>query len=186
MERFKNKNFKTMGLPGQPDSASATIAHVNAIIDNINVGGSFYSTATQTVAAINTAYTATLNNTVYSNGVTIDAATSKVITVTLPGTYSFDFTLQVNKSEIILNPGNLTAWLVVNGTAQAYTANKLGFAITNADLVMTLHTHLVLNAGDTVSLNYAADNTTMSLKYTAASSPYPAISSVSLEVDKIK
>lgn len=186
MERFKNKNSKAVVTPGQPEAARATLAHVNAIIDDFNVGGSFYSTQNQTVAVINTAYVASLNTTVYATGMSIDAATSKIITVTAPGTYSFDFTMQVNKNEIITNPGNFTAWLTVNGTAQAYTANKLGFAVTNADLVMTLHTHLVLNAGDQVSLNYAADYTAMSLKASAASAPYPAIASVSLEVDKVR
>ena len=168
------------------DKNPAKIGFVNDLAEELAVGASFYSDQDQTVAVINTAYVVSLNNTVYANGISIDTATRKIITVLSAGTYSFDFTLQVNKNEIITNPGNMIAWLTVNGTAQAGTASKLGFAVTNADLVMTLHSHLVLNNGDTVSLNYAADRTTLSLKASAASAPYPAVSSVTLEIDKVR
>lgn len=168
------------------DHNPAKIGYINELVDDLTVSASFFSDQDQTVAAINTAYVASLNNTVYTNGITIDAATSKIITVLSAGTYSFDFTLQVNKSEIVTNSGNLTAWITVNGTAVANAANKVGFAITNADMILSLHSHLALNANDTVSLNYAADRTTISLKATTASAPYPAVSSVNLEISKVR
>jgi hypothetical protein len=184
--KFINElNFNKKGYDSF-DRNPAVIGFVNDLAEELAVGASFYSDQDQTVAIINTAYVASLNNTVYANGVSIDSATRKIITVGSTGTYSFDFTVQVNKSEIVTNPGNMIAWLTVNGTAQAGTASKLGFAVTNADLVMTLHSHLLLNAGDTVSLNYAADRTTLALKASAASAPYPAVSSVSLEIDKVR
>ena len=179
------QNYPVDNARGLLEAAPAFVRHINDVVNDINVGGSFYSTLNQAVAVINTAYVASLSTTVYATGMSIDG-TSKIITVNSAGTYSFDYTMQVNKNEIITSPGNFTAWLTVNGTAQAYTANRLGFATTNADLVMTLHSHLVLNAGDQVSLNYAADYTALSLKATTASAPYPAISSISLEVDKVK
>ena len=180
------QNYTVDNVPvGLIDHLPVNVRQYNELVNDVNVGGSFYSTLNQAVAAINTAYVASLSTTVYATGMSIDG-TSKIITVNSAGTYSFDYTMQVNKNEIITSPGNFTAWLTVNGTAQAYTANRLGFATTNADLVLTLHTHLVLNAGDQVSLNYAADYTALSLKTTAASAPYPAIASISLEVDKVR
>jgi NAD/NADP transhydrogenase alpha subunit len=180
------ENYAVDNTRGLLEASPVFVRHFNELVTDVNVGGSFYSTANQTVAVINTAYVASLNNTVYATGMSIDAATNKIITVTAAGTYSFDFTMQVNKNEIVTSSGNLTAWLTVNGVAQAYTANKLGFAITTGDQVMTLHSHLVLNAGDQVSLNYAADYTALSLKTSAASAPYPAIASISLEIDKVR
>lgn len=169
------------------DKNPAKIGYVNDLSDVFSTAGSFYNSGDKTIAVINTAYNADFTNTVYAEGVALVASPTSLtgaIQVTNAGTYSFDFTMQVNKTNGIV--GEITSWLTVNDVAQPYTANKLGLAATTTDQVLTLHSHLVLNAGDKVGLYYAGTNLTISLKASTASAPTPAIASVSLEVDRIR
>jgi len=111
---------------------------------------------------------------------------SNTIVVAEPGTYSFDFTIQVFKNNTTTE-GSLTAWLVVNSVTQDYTANTISLAISNQIGVLTLHSHVVTTAVNTrVGLMYAANSTDIQLRASVASGVYPAIASVTLEVDRIR
>jgi hypothetical protein len=165
------------------DKNPAKIGYVNDIADVVTTGGSFYNSNTITTAAINTAYAVPTPTTVYAEGMSY---ASNTIVLNEPGTYSFDFTIQVFKNNTTTE-GSLTAWLQVNGVAQDYTANTLSLAISSQVGIMTLHSHVVTTAPNIrVGLIYAANSTDMQLRTSAASAPYPAIASVTLEVDRIR
>jgi hypothetical protein len=165
------------------ENLPAKVGHVNAIVSDINTGGSFYNSNTITTAAINTAYAVPTATTVYAEGMSY---LSNTIVLNEPGTYSFDFTIQVFKNNTTTE-GSLTAWLQVAAVNQDYTANTISLAISNQIGIMTLHSHVVTTVANTrVGLVYAANSTDMQLRTSAASAPYPAIAAVSLEVDKIR
>ncbi len=165
------------------DKNPAKIGYVNDLADIVTVGGSFYNSNTITTAATNTKYIVPTPTTVYAEGVSYG---SNVITIAEPGTYSFDFTIQVFKNNTTTE-GSLTAWLEVNSVGQDYTANTLSLAISSQIGIMTLHSHVVTTTRNaTVGLAYAANSTDMQLRTSAASSPYPAIAAVTLEVDRIR
>lgn len=180
------------------DNLPAKVGQVNAIVNDINVGGSFYSSSTKTTAVINTLYNADFTNTAYAEGVSVVANPSSLtgsIQVVEAGTYSFDYSIQVFKNNTTTE-GSLTVWIAVkkanDATAIAFadrvdfSANTVSLAISNQISMLNLHSHLVLNAGDKVSLMYAATSTDMQLRASAAATPYPAIASMALEVDKIR
>lgn len=165
------------------ENLPAKVGHLNGVIADINTGGSFYNSTTINTASINTEYAVTTPTTVYAEGMSY---ASNSITLTEPGTYSFDFTIQVFKNNTTTE-GSLTAWLKVGSTNQDFTANTISLAISNQIGVLTLHSHIVATTVNTrVTLMYAANSTDMQLRTSAASAPYPAIAAVSLEVDKIK
>lgn len=165
------------------DNNPAKIGHLNAVVNDINVGGSFLNTTTITTAAINTAYAVATPTTVYASGMSY---ASNTIVLTDPGTYSFDFTLQIFKNNTTTE-GSLTAWLAVDSVNQDYTANTLSLAISSQIGIMTLHSHIVTTTSNVrVGLLYAANSTDMQIRTSAASAPYPAIAGVSLEVDKVR
>ena len=165
------------------DNSPAKIGHLNTVIDDINAGGSFLNTNTITTAAINTAYTVATPTTNYASGLFY---ASNTIVLVEPGTYSFDFTLQIFKNNTTTE-GSLTAWLALDGVNQDYTANTLSLAISSQIGIMTLHSHITTTtANSRVGLWYAANSTDMQLRTSAASAPYPAIAAVSLEVDKVR
>jgi len=165
------------------DKNKAVIGYVNDLADVVTTGGSFYNSNTITTAIINTAYPVPTATTVYAEGMSY---ASNTIVLEQPGTYSFDFTIQVFKNNTTTE-GSLTAWLVANGVTQDYTANTISLAISNQIGVLTLHSHVVITAPNIrVGLYYAANSTDMQLRASAASSPYPAIASISLEVDRVR
>lgn len=180
------------------DMGPAKIGYINDLADIVTIGGSFYASGTKTTAAINTAYNADFTNTAYADGVSVVASPTSLtgaVQVATAGTYSFDYTLQLFKNNTTTE-GSLTAWIAVKAKNDAtsivfadridYSANTMSMAITNQTNVLSLHSHLVLNAGDKVCLMYAANSTDMQIRATAAATPYPAIASISLEVDRIR
>ena len=165
------------------DRSQAKIGFVNDLAALVTTGGSFYNSNTLTTAVINTAYTAPTPTTVYAEGMSY---ASNTILLAEPGTYSFDFTIQVFKNNTTTE-GSLTAWLQLNAVNQDYSANTLSLAISSQIGVLTLHSHIVVTtANSRVALMYAANSTDMQLRASAASAPYPAIASVTLEVDRIR
>lgn len=165
------------------DKNPAKIGFVNDLAEVFTTAGSFYNSNTLTTAVINTAYVAPTPTTVYAEGM---GYISNTIVVAEPGTYSFDFTIQVFKNNTTTE-GSLTAWLQVDGVAQNYTANTVSLAISNQIAVLTLHSHVVTTARNSrIGLAYAANSTDMQLRASAATGVYPAIASVTLEVDRIR
>ena len=165
------------------DKSQAKIGYVNDLADVFTTGGSFYNSTTLTTAIINTEYAAATPTTAYAEGVKY---VSDSIFLAEPGTYSFDFTIQVFKNNTTTE-GSLTAWLKVGSTNQDFTANTISLAISNQIGVLTLHSHIVATTINTrVTLMYAANSTDMQLRASTATAPYPAIASVTLEVDRVR
>jgi hypothetical protein len=165
------------------DRGPAKIGYVNELAEVLETSGSFYNSTTITTTAINSAKPVPTPTTVYAEGMFY---ASNTIVVAEPGVYSFDFTIQVFKNNTTTE-GSLTAWLAVNSVAQDYTANTISMAISNQIGVLTLHSHVVTTDPNTrVGLIYAANSTDMQLRASAASAPYPAIASVTLEVDRVR
>ena len=187
------QNYTVDNVPvGLIDHLPVNVRQYNELVNDFNVGGSFSSFVTQAIAANNTAINADLGAASYVSGMTL-AANAKSITVEKAGTYSFDAAMQFFKNNTTTE-GTMTAWYAVNGiafaNAVAGSANSESLAITNQLCVLNVHAHLTLNAGDTVALMFAGNTagTVADLQFrtSAASTPYPAIASISLEVDKIR
>lgn len=186
------QNYAVDNVTGQLEAAPVFVRHHNELVNDFNVGGSFSSFATQAIAANNTAVNADLGTASYTSGMTL-AANAKSVTVEKAGTYSFDAAMQYFKNNTT-NEGTMTAWYAVNGiafaNAVAGSANSESLAISNQLVVLNVHAHLTLNAGDTVALMFAGNTAGtpahLQFRTTAASDPYPAIASISLEVDKIR
>ena len=149
--------------------------------------GSFYSTTTFTVAATNTAYTFTFNNTftradgsdlVY--GVYVGTPTSRIY-VDNTATYNFQFSAQIAQT----GGGKLDVyiWPRVNGVDVNDSATQVslnggsGYAA-----VAAWNFVLNLQAGDYFELVYSANSTGVQIPYVAAAAPVPAIPSVILTV----
>jgi hypothetical protein len=174
------------------DNGPAKIGYVNDLAEVLETSGSFSSFVTQAIVTNNVAVNANLGATIQANGMTL-AANALSVRVDQAGTYSFDATMQFFKNNTSAE-GTMTAWYAVNGTAFANavngSANSESLAITNQLVVLNTHSHLVLNAGDSVYLMFAGNTagTVAHLQFraSAASTPYPAIASISLEVDRIR
>lgn len=141
--------------------------------------GSFYDTTTQNAAAVNTAYPITIDATQISHGVWIGSPTSRVY-VDRPGTYNFQFSLQLNKSSA--SAKSVYIWYRVNGSDAAYSATKVTLQGSSAAVVAAWNFVLDMNAGDYFELMWSTDDTGCHIQADVSSAPVPAIPSVILTV----
>jgi len=141
--------------------------------------GSFYSTVTQTAAAINTEYGMTFNTTVANYGVYVGTTTSQIF-VDNTATYNIQFTAQLSNTAVTAQ--NIYVWLRVNGTVSTSAAKILVAASSTAAAVAARNFVINLQTGDYFEIMWSTDNTGVRLSAVAASSPVPAIPSVILTV----
>ena len=141
--------------------------------------GSFYSTANQTAAAVNTAYAMTLNMTDLSTGVTIGSPASRIY-VDRPNVYNIQFSAQ------ILNTAggahDIWIWLRKNGTDVANTATALRIEGNSTLSVPAWNFLLQMNAGDYFELMWEVSDTAVTMQADPASAIHPAVPSIILTV----
>ena len=185
------QNYTVDNVPvGLIDHLPTNVRQLNELAHEFNAGGSFSSFTSQGIVTNNVAVNADLGTASYVSGMTL-AANAKFITVEKAGTYSFDAAMQFFKNNTT-HEGTMTAWYSVNGVASPVngSANSESLAISSQLTVLNVHAHLTLNAGDTVALMFAGNTlgtvTHLEFRTSAASTPYPSIASISLEVDKVR
>ena len=148
-------------------------------------------------AAVNGAQTATantstllqLNTTVYSNGVTLDTATSE-ISVAVAGTYNFAFSIQLNNSST--GQDLSTIWFAIDGVnvsnsaSWATTASREN-ATTPASTIIAANIFLTLTPANKITMRWLTqDGSTAIVTYPASVSPsYPAAPAVILTVNQV-
>lgn len=169
----------------------ALVLTVNATTGSISVRpsvflqlyyGSFYSTAAQTAAAINTAYAITFNTTAISSGVSIGAPTSRIVCAN-SGYYEFTFSVQAVKSTAAV--GYLRVWLRKNGVNVTATTARIALQGSTAESLLTRTLRLSMAAGDYAELMWAVDSTAISLFTDAATAYSPVAPSATMAVAQI-
>lgn len=161
----------------------------------VAVWGSFWHTANQNAAAINTPYPTKFNNAdVNNNGVTISndpSGNPTIITVPNTGIYNIQFSIQFKSSDVSIH--NAKVWLRINDTGTAGdvpdTTGELAITAKHGvadglDLPAWNYV-LKLNAGDYIQLMWMVDNTNISMAYLAAGANYPASPSSILTVTEV-
>jgi len=140
--------------------------------------GSFYSDATQTAAATNTAYAATFNATRAAMGVSV--VSNSQVTVDRSGLFEFGYALHFH--ETTGGSHNAWAWLRVNGVDVPYTTMHFTIAGNGTEHSVGSQ-HLVrLAAGGYVEAMWAVDNTGIQLAPDASSAFAPAGPSASCTI----
>jgi len=142
--------------------------------------GSFLSTATQTAAAINTAYAMTFNTTDLSNGVRLRSPSTSEVEVDTEGVYDIQFSAQLDNT----SGGNHLAyiWLRVNGADVANSASQVRLKSSDGELVAAWNFFYQFKARDYFELMWSVSDTSVVLAAAAAAAPVPAIPSVILTV----
>jgi len=144
--------------------------------------GSFYSTATQTAAVINTAYPVTMNGTVVHNNVDLNVIEPSKVYVNLTGVYNFQAILKLNNNDLV-NSGYVWVWSRVDGVDVPNSASKVEVAPPPSDEALaTINFVEQLNAGQYFQMMWATDNTNCTLLAESATAFGPAIPSVILTV----
>lgn len=145
--------------------------------------GSFLSTATQTPAVINTAYTVTVNTTVESYFVSVGSPASRIV-CNAKGVYNFQFSMQLDKTAA--STAHIFIWYRVNGVDVANSAGLVAINGSDAETIAAWNYIQSMNAGDYFELVWAVDDTNVFMPAFAASAPVPLIPSVIITAQQIR
>lgn len=124
----------------------------------------YSSSVDQTLAAANTTYAVTFNNTEVENGISLVSGSQ--ITVTQSGLYSVAVSLQPTSSNS--SSSTVYACIAVNGMAVANSGLKFTIKANGDTKVLSTSYQIPLVAGDYVEIWWGADTTNMRLDASAA------------------
>ena len=148
-------------------------------IDSPN--GLFFSTVDQTLAATNTKYDITFNQTYLSNQISV--VDSAKITCAVGGVYNFQFSAQAVSG----SSSAKQIYLMINrdGTDLGYTTRQNTLSGSNQHMAINWNFSIDVSAGSYIKLRWAGDSTDLSLDAATATSPHTGIPSAVLAVNYV-
>jgi hypothetical protein len=146
-----------------------------------NPNGLFFNTADQTLAAVDTGYPITFNQTYLNNFVALQTASTSKIEVAVGGVYNFQFSGQLKSTNA--SGKDVQIWIARNGTSIGYSTHK--YTIEGADnhFNVAWNFDIDLAANEYVEMYWGANDTAVTLEAIPASAPYPAVASSVITVN---
>lgn len=143
--------------------------------------GLFFSTEDQTLAATNTKYDVTFNQTYLSNSITVVDSTK--ITCAIGGVYNFQFSGQAKSNSASAKQ----IYLMINrdGTDIGYTTRQNTLSGADQHMSINWNFSIDVSSGSYIKLRWAGDSTGLTLEQTAATSPHTGIPSAVLAVNYV-
>jgi len=151
---------------------------------NINVpNGLFFNTADQTLAAINTGYPITFNQTYLNNFVALQTASTSKIEVAVAGVYNFQLSAQLKSTNA--SAKDVQIWIKRGTTTIGYSGHR--YTVEGSDNHMNVNWifDIDLAVGEYIEMYWGADDTNVTMEAIAASAPYPAVASAVMAVNFI-
>jgi len=182
---LQNKNHNL--LTSMQGGTSGEYYHLSAADYNVVHApsyGIFYSSASQTVTAANTATAITFNNTQANNNVAIGSPTSRIV-ISTAGTYRIEIDLQISKANASTSTADF--WFAVNGTNVANSASTLTLS-GNGVRVSANHIQVItVAATDYVEAFFSSSDNQISVTATGtqASPTRPAAPSAIISVEQL-
>jgi hypothetical protein len=152
-----------------------------SLINNPN--GLFFSTVDQTLAAVDTGYPITFNQTYLNNNVALQTASTSKIEVAVAGVYNFQLSAQLKSTNS--SGKDVQIWIKRNNVTIGYSAHKYTVEGSDNHMNVSWNFNIDLAANEYIEMQWAADNTNVTLESIAASAPYPAAASVVIAVNFI-
>ena len=152
-----------------------------SLINNPN--GLFFSTVDQTLAAVDTGYPITFNVTYLNNNVALQTASTSKIEVAVGGVYNFQLSAQLKSTNA--SAKDVQIWIKRNNVTIGYSAHKYTVEGSDNHMNVSWNFNIDLAANEYIEMQWAADNTNVTLESIAASAPYPAAASVVMAVNFI-
>jgi hypothetical protein len=149
---------------------------------NINFpNGLFFNTADQTLAAINTGYPITFNQTYLNNFVALQTASTSKIEVSVAGVYNFQLSAQLKSTNA--SAKDVQIWIKRGTTTIGYSGHR--YTVEGSDNHMNVNWifDIDLAVGEYIEMYWGADNTNVTMEAIPASAPYPAVASAVMAVN---
>lgn len=150
----------------------------------INVpNGLFFNTADQTLAAVDTGYPITFNQTYLNNFVALQAASTSKIEVAVSGVYNFQLSAQLKSTNA--SAKDVQIWIRRNNVTIGYSGHR--YTVEGSDNHMNVNWILDIDlaANEYIEMYWGADDTAVTMEAIPASAPYPAVASAVMAVNFI-
>ena len=141
----------------------------------------YFSTQDQAPVVVDTAYDLTYNNVYFENELTL--TNSKEIYATRAGIYNVQLSAQLFSSSS--NAKTMQIWISRDGTDVGFSAHAYTISANSAYEEVNWNFNIDVAANSYIKIRYAADDLDLKFDSTAASAPYPGISSVVMAVNYI-
>lgn len=143
--------------------------------------GLFFSTQDQSLAATDTKYDVTFNQTYLSNNISV--VDSSKITCAVGGIYNFQFSGQAKSNSASAKQ----IYLMINrdGTDIGYTTRQNTLSGSDQHMSVNWNFSIDVQSGSYIKLRWAGDSTGLTLEQTAATSPHTGIPSAVLAVNYV-
>jgi hypothetical protein len=153
-------------------------------IDPANVNfpnGLFFNTADQTLAAVDTGYPITFNQTYLNNFVALQTASTSKIEVAVSGIYNFQLSAQLKSTNA--SAKDVQIWIKRGTTTIGYSGHR--YTVEGSDNHMNVNWifDIDLAVGEYIEMYWGADDTNVTMEAIAASAPYPAVASAVMAVN---
>ena len=148
----------------------------------INVpNGLFFNTADQTLAAVNTGYPITFNQTYLNNFVALQSASTSKIEVAVAGVYNFQLSAQLKSTNA--SAKDVQIWIRRNNVTIGYSGHR--YTVEGSDNHMNVNWifDIDLAANEYIEMYWGADDTAVTMEAIPASAPYPAVASAVMAVN---
>ena len=150
----------------------------------INVpNGLFFNTADQTLAAVNTGYPITFNQTYLNNFVALQTASTSKIEVAVGGVYNFQLSAQLKSTNA--SGKDVQIWIKRNNITIGYSGHRYTVEGSDNHFNVAWNFDIDLAANEYIEMYWGADDTAVTMEAIPASAPYPAVASAVMAVNFI-
>jgi hypothetical protein len=143
--------------------------------------GLFFSTSDQTLAAINTATPVEFPIEYLNNGVEVNAGTESRIYVSISGIYNFQFSGQLVSGSS--SAKQVYLWIKRNGVNIGYSTHQYTLSGSGNHLNVGWNFNIDMQKDDYLELEWAANDTNVTMEATAAAGAHPGIPSAVMAVN---
>jgi hypothetical protein len=149
---------------------------------NINFpNGLFFNTADQTLAAINTGYPITFNQTYLNNFVALQSGSTSKIEVAVSGVYNFQLSAQLKSTNA--SAKDVQIWIKRGTTTIGYSGHRYTIEGSDNHMNVSWNFDIDLAATEYIEMYWGADDINVTMEAIAASAPYPAVASAVMAVN---
>ena len=146
-----------------------------------NPNGLFFSTVDQTLAAVDTGYPITFDQTYLNNEVALQSGSTSKIEVNVDGVYNFQLSAQLKSTNA--SAKDVQIWIKRGTTTIGYSSHKYTLEGSDNHMNVTWIFDIDLADGEYIEMYWGADDTNVTLEAIAASAPYPAVASAVMAVN---
>lgn len=148
-----------------------------------NPNGLFFSTIDQTLAAVDTGYPITFNQTYLNNEVALQSGSTSKVEVSVSGVYNFQLSAQLKSTNS--SGKDVQIWIKRNNVTIGYSSHLYTIEGSDNHFNVSWNFDIDLAADEYIEMYWGANDTNVTMEAIPAASPYPAVASAVMAVNYV-